>query len=138
MGAAPGIGNARSSQFTGTLNAFATDTSGAIFIGANRFDIPASTVSPAPPVGGNADNALCLAARCDMTHAVLRVTPKCGTHLKCGEHTIYPQIWDHKRVSSVLQTDQVDQCASTQFIRKYGITSVLLAHFTADWRIKLC
>jgi hypothetical protein len=29
-------GNARSSQFTGTLNAFATDTGGAIFIGANR------------------------------------------------------------------------------------------------------
>jgi hypothetical protein len=30
----------------------------------------ASTVSPAPLIGGNADNAPCLTARCDMTHAV--------------------------------------------------------------------
>ena len=38
-------GNARSSQFTGTLNAFATDTGGAIFIGRPKSQWPLANVT---------------------------------------------------------------------------------------------
>ena len=62
----------------------------------------ASTVSPAPLIGGNADNAPCLAARCDMTHAVLSLTPKCETPNKKSRRLFW-----HIRFSLLLRSASV-------------------------------
>jgi hypothetical protein len=66
-------GNARSSQFTGTLNAFATDTGGAIFIGANRGrNQPGST----PSSFGAGSRTSCRSCnRLDSSKVVRKLTP---------------------------------------------------------------
>ena len=73
---------------------FALDAPDQGFVCLNSF--------PSAAHWGNADNAPCLAARCDMTHAVLRVTPKCETPNKKSRRLFW-----HVRFSLLLRSASV-------------------------------